>query len=261
MNYFNIDELHGVFNSMAHKRVSNTDVTKGAYVVNQGQRTVLQTAGIVPGVYPATTTVPLHVLGTNEVINASYYGSQRAGSGRSPEYRMGRFIDRIDVGDILVIGTDGREIFVCKIDPSGESEEDATGAYERTATSVNEQIDIDELISRAMEATPQPETRTTSTTTYRRDPAVVAFVRRRSNYRCEMPGCNYEGFIKSDLERYIETHHIVSLSDGGEDTIFNTTALCPNCHKRTHYEQNRAVLVDILREAVQQANDNTGIVI
>lgn len=33
---------------------------------------------------------------------------------------------------------------------------------------------------------------------------------------------------------YLETHHIVWLARGGEDTIFNTVALCPNCHKRMH---------------------------
>ncbi|MFV5483444.1 HNH endonuclease [Acinetobacter towneri] len=33
---------------------------------------------------------------------------------------------------------------------------------------------------------------------------------------------------------YLETHHIVWLARGGEDTISNTVALCPNCHKRMH---------------------------
>ncbi|WP_238917318.1 HNH endonuclease [Clostridium sp. YIM B02555] len=29
-------------------------------------------------------------------------------------------------------------------------------------------------------------------------------------------------------------HHIKWLSRGGEDSIENTAALCPNCHRRMH---------------------------
>ena len=32
----------------------------------------------------------------------------------------------------------------------------------------------------------------------------------------------------------METHHIEWLSKGGSDTIDNTVALCPNCHKKMH---------------------------
>ncbi|WP_410175353.1 HNH endonuclease [Plesiomonas shigelloides] len=30
----------------------------------------------------------------------------------------------------------------------------------------------------------------------------------------------------------METHHIVWLSKGEEETITNTVAVCPNCHKK-----------------------------
>ena len=32
----------------------------------------------------------------------------------------------------------------------------------------------------------------------------------------------------------METHHIEWLSKGGSDTIDNTVALCPNCHRKMH---------------------------
>lgn len=35
-------------------------------------------------------------------------------------------------------------------------------------------------------------------------------------------------------EPYLETHHIEWLSKGGEDTIKNTVALYPKCHRRMH---------------------------
>lgn len=34
---------------------------------------------------------------------------------------------------------------------------------------------------------------------------------------------------------YLEVHHIKWLADGGEDTVANTIALCPNCHREMHY--------------------------
>ena len=33
---------------------------------------------------------------------------------------------------------------------------------------------------------------------------------------------------------YLETHHIIWLARDGEDSIANTGALCPNCHRRMH---------------------------
>lgn len=34
---------------------------------------------------------------------------------------------------------------------------------------------------------------------------------------------------------YLETHHIVPLSEGGADSLMNVVALCPNDHRRAHY--------------------------
>ncbi|WP_027702080.1 HNH endonuclease [Metaclostridioides mangenotii] len=35
-------------------------------------------------------------------------------------------------------------------------------------------------------------------------------------------------------EPYLDVHHIIWLSKGGNDDIDNTVALCPNCHKKMH---------------------------
>ncbi len=40
---------------------------------------------------------------------------------------------------------------------------------------------------------------------------------------------------RSDRTPYLEVHHKVQLSAGGEDTVANAIALCPNCHRRQHY--------------------------
>ena len=49
-------------------------------------------------------------------------------------------------------------------------------------------------------------------------------------------------------EPYLETHHIEWLCNGGADTIENTVALCPNCHKKMHVvddPQDKAKLVKV----------------
>ena len=45
---------------------------------------------------------------------------------------------------------------------------------------------------------------------------------------------NNWGAVHKKGDPYLETHHIEWLSKGGEDTIDNTVALCPNCHRRMH---------------------------
>ena len=47
---------------------------------------------------------------------------------------------------------------------------------------------------------------------------------------CEEPA----PFKDKNGEPYLESHHIVWLSKGGDDTIENSTALCPNCHRKMH---------------------------
>jgi len=38
---------------------------------------------------------------------------------------------------------------------------------------------------------------------------------------------------------YLETHHVIMLSLRGPDTIYNTVALCPNCHRKMHVVENK----------------------
>lgn len=254
-----LNALKELFRSVGTKTVTKTDISKDAYVVTLEQRRILEKASFHPGVYPKITIVPLNILGTNEVIKASYYGAQRVGSGRSPEYRMGRFLNKIHIGDEIALGTDGRDIFICKISPSGEGITKVIEAYEKAAVSANERLPLNKLISRAVRAKRTPDSQQTTTTTYYRDPSIIAFAHRRSEYRCEMPGCNYRGFKKYGGGQFIETHHIKPLSEGGEDSISNVAGLCSNCHSMAHYSFDRVKLSEILRAAVRQSNERLGI--
>ncbi|MCF5216690.1 HNH endonuclease, partial [Pseudomonas syringae] len=40
---------------------------------------------------------------------------------------------------------------------------------------------------------------------------------------------------KKDQSPYLEVHHRKRLADGGEDTVANAIAVCPNCHRKAHH--------------------------
>lgn len=71
--------------------------------------------------------------------------------------------------------------------------------------------------------------------TYRRNPDIVVETLLRANGVCE--SCKQPApFLRaSDGTPFLEVHHIKSLADGGEDTLENVLALCPNCHREKHY--------------------------
>jgi hypothetical protein len=75
--------------------------------------------------------------------------------------------------------------------------------------------------------------RITKITGYIRDPLVIHKTKERANGCCEL--CGKEApFNDKNGNPFLETHHIVWLSAGGEDSINNTAALCPNCHRKIH---------------------------
>ena len=68
---------------------------------------------------------------------------------------------------------------------------------------------------------------------YMRDPYVSEFAKRRAAGHCQL--CRSAApFLDKSGKPYLETHHIVWLSQGGADTIENTVVLCPNCHRKMH---------------------------
>jgi len=70
---------------------------------------------------------------------------------------------------------------------------------------------------------------------YKRNADVIAEVLCRASGICEL--CNEKApFIrKKDHTPYLEVHHETPLAKGGEDTIENSLALCPNCHRKEHF--------------------------
>lgn len=70
-----------------------------------------------------------------------------------------------------------------------------------------------------------------------RNQLVVVEVLLRANGHCEQCKKPAPFLRDSDNTPYLEVHHIVRLADGGDDTVDNAIALCPNCHRKAHYGQ------------------------
>jgi 5-methylcytosine-specific restriction protein A len=78
-----------------------------------------------------------------------------------------------------------------------------------------------------------------------RDPRVKAWVLNNAKGVCE--GCKTQApFSTIYGDPYLEVHHIRPLSEGGADTIFNSVALCPNCHRRCHVSSDSKEFSDFL---------------
>lgn len=90
--------------------------------------------------------------------------------------------------------------------------------------------------------------RSVTSTTYIRDPYVSEYAKKRAAGVCELCGCPAP-FNDKDGNPYLESHHIEWLSKGGEDSIENTVALCPNCHRKMHVVNDPSDKEIILRKA------------
>jgi hypothetical protein len=70
---------------------------------------------------------------------------------------------------------------------------------------------------------------------WKRNPDVVAEALHRAKGICGI--CRKDAPFKRKLGNtpFLEVHHIIALSAGGPDSIENVIALCPNCHRMSHY--------------------------
>ena len=90
-------------------------------------------------------------------------------------------------------------------------------------------------LQRLHSAPTKPKQIQVTTTVYIRNPDVVAQVLLKANGICEACLQPAPFIKKSDGLPYLEVHHKKRLADGGEDSVKNAIALCPNCHRKFHY--------------------------
>ena len=94
-------------------------------------------------------------------------------------------------------------------------------------------LTAEDLAARAHKAPKQAGQRTVVSTQFERNPYVSMLAKRRADGTCEL--CRTAApFRDATGGPYLETHHIEWLARGGEDSVQNTVALCPNCHRKMH---------------------------
>jgi hypothetical protein len=73
------------------------------------------------------------------------------------------------------------------------------------------------------------------TEVFLRNPDVVAEVLFRAQGKCDYCHRPAPFLRKKNGSPYLEVHHKKQLANGGEDTVENAIALCPNCHRELHF--------------------------
>jgi 5-methylcytosine-specific restriction protein A len=95
-----------------------------------------------------------------------------------------------------------------------------------------------ELKNRLSKAPKKPNRILTTSIAFVRNADVVIAALRRASGHCEL--ClKAAPFSRPNGIPFLEVHHIVPLSEDGDDTIENAAALCPNCHRECHFGDDR----------------------
>ena len=120
---------------------------------------------------------------------------------------------------------------------------------EESQTSYAESMEMSALKTVAEQYSQRPVRRTvTNQMTFSRNLYIAQYAKRRADGACQLcgeqaPFCDLHG------RPYLEVHHIEWLANGGSDSINNTVALCPNCHRKMHIVNDPAD-VAVLKAAI-----------
>lgn len=88
---------------------------------------------------------------------------------------------------------------------------------------------------RLRSAKPKPRMVAKVVYVFERNPDVVAEVLEMAKGVCGICGRRAPFMRARDGTPYLEVHHRIMLSSGGDDTVANAVAACPNCHREEHY--------------------------
>jgi 5-methylcytosine-specific restriction endonuclease McrA len=115
--------------------------------------------------------------------------------------------------------------------------------------------DLESIRQSALKVSSESHLTESETNRYSRSDRVKAYVRFRANGICEC--CDeIAPFISRNGEPYLEVHHINDLSKGGEDSIFNTAAICPNCHSEITHGVDGSLRNESLRSRIKKKESN-----
>lgn len=116
-----------------------------------------------------------------------------------------------------------------------------------------QQISDNRLRKIVLNTTPKKSYRECMTKVYSRNMFLSEWVKRSANGFCCL--CLQKApFLTLNGDPYLETHHIVWLSKGGDDSLENMVALCPNCHRKMHQVNDEKDVVRLKLVAESQRN-------
>jgi len=131
-----------------------------------------------------------------------------------------------------------RRVIVFELAPLDAFSRPATPDHEKKHTGIS-QVPLPVLRERAISFSAAPSTsRERKAIVQHRSDAIRLYVLERAEGVCEACG-QPAPFITSSGRPYLEPHHIRRLSDGGPDHPQWVVALCPNCHRRAHYSEDK----------------------
>ncbi|WP_080753203.1 HNH endonuclease [Janthinobacterium lividum] len=141
--------------------------------------------------------------------------------------------------DGIIREDDQSKAFVLSLNSDGHPE--VVSASKHVAESLRHAVadsaasSREQRLLRLGRAPKKPATIQVVSTAYARNADVIAEVLYRAQGLCE--SCEQPApFIrKADATPYLEVHHRTPLAKGGDDTVENAIALCPNCHRKSHY--------------------------
>ena len=124
---------------------------------------------------------------------------------------------------------------ICKMRPG------ALTSYDYEIEKLNIDVKRSQKISkrvrrkRLKNAPRKPKTIQVLQSMFQRNTDVIAEVLERANGYCKRCGSAAPFVSSATGLPYLEVHHKIRLADGGNDTVNNAIALCPNCHRYEHY--------------------------
>jgi 5-methylcytosine-specific restriction protein A len=191
-----------------------------------------------------TTGIPIHLLEALDPLKYTYAGEVEL---VAAPYQEEQLDDRRQVRKVWM--------FPVKLTSGGTiptlTDEQAR-AIEENHARLARRLSMEELQARAKRANKQPSVRTAQASTFVRDAAVAEYVKRLASGLCDL--CEKPApFKNKQKEAYLECHHVIWLAQGGEDTIGNTVALCPNCHRKMHVLNHKTDKEKLTKRAAARA--------
>jgi len=145
-------------------------------------------------------------------------------------------------------------MFPLRIQEGGEKPLPTSSELESVSQKSRKQLQkksLEELKELASTAHRTPSKRQATGAQYIRDEAVAVYVKQAANGFCDL--CNNEAPFTDKAGRpFLENHHVIPLAEGGDDTISNAVALCPNCHRKMHSLKRKADISKLQRRVKER---------